>query len=113
MENNFIDMKKNIASSEFNQKFQIFVPKDRERDSMKMLSPTTQIVLVKSSAFERISAVHIYSDHICGVMEPQLVRPERCVGMLTNTNCCEARFQRWKNIVRITAQDSGRSLEDV
>ena len=79
LENNFIDMKKNIASSEFNQKFQIFVPKDRERDSMKMLSPTTQIVLVKSSAFERISAVHIYSDHICGVMEPQLVRPERCV----------------------------------
>lgn len=54
LENNFIDMKKNIASSEFNQKFQIFVPKDRERDSMKMLSPTTQIVLVKSSAFERI-----------------------------------------------------------
>lgn len=79
LENNFIDMKKNIASTEFNQKFRIFVPKDRERDSMKLLSPTTQVTLVKSTAFDRISAVHIYPDRICGVVAPQLVRPEKRV----------------------------------
>lgn len=72
---NCINMKKNIASAEFNQKFEVFVPKELEQECMKILSPSTQLMMLKSSVFDNLGEIHIYKNRIWGTRDKAYVRP--------------------------------------
>lgn len=72
-----IDMKKNIASLEFNRNFQIFLPQEQEREGMKFLSPARQIEMIKSTAFDGFRSIHIEEGRLYGIMKDSYNPPNR------------------------------------
>lgn len=62
-------MKKNIASTEFNKKFLVFIPEELEKECMKFLSPARQVEMVRTSAFDRLCDIHIENGRITGELK--------------------------------------------
>ena len=69
-------MRKNVASVEFNNKFNVFVPAQMERDCMKFLSPSRQLEMIRTSAFDRIEQIHISFGKIQGNTQDIVLRPK-------------------------------------
>ena len=74
--NGCITMRKNVASVEFNNKFNVFVPAQMERDCMKFLSPSRQLEMIRTSAFDRIEQIHISFGKIQGNTQDIVLRPK-------------------------------------
>ncbi len=71
----FVDMKKNIASTEFNQKFGVFTVPEKEHECMKLLTPICQLKMVKSEAFNAVREIHIWNEKVHASMVHELIRP--------------------------------------
>lgn len=74
-----INMKKNIASTEFNKKFLVFIPEELEKECMKFLSPARQVEMVRTSAFDRLCDIHIENGRITGELKDSYSRPDRTI----------------------------------
>ena len=86
--NGCITMRKNVASVEFNNKFNVLVPAQMERDCMKFLSPSRQLEMIRTSAFDRIEQVHISVGKIQGNTQDIVLRPKEQIDI---HNCSSIR----------------------
>lgn len=71
----YIDMKNNIASTEFNQKFGVLVVPDKVHECMKFLSPSRQLQMIRMSAFDKIREIYIDGGKIHADTTSCFVRP--------------------------------------
>lgn len=85
----YINMRHNIASVEFNKKFKVYVPEDRKADCMKFLTPTRQVAMIRSAAFDEMDSMylnqgkmHVETDFIFQRPD-EIVNPFSFASMLT------------------------------
>ena len=85
----YINMHHNIASVEFNKKFKVYVPEDRKADCMKFLTPTRQVAMIRSAAFDEMDSMylnqgkmHVETDFIFQRPD-EIVNPFSFASMLT------------------------------
>ncbi len=85
----YINMRHNIASVEFNKKFKVYVPEDRKADCMKFLTPTRQVAMIRSAAFDEMDSMylnqgkmHVETDFIFQWPD-EIVNPFSFASMLT------------------------------
>ena len=85
----YINMRHNIASVEFNKKFKVYVPEDRNADCMKVLTPTRQVAMIRSAAFDEMDSMylnqgkmHVETDFIFQRPD-EIVNPFSFASMLT------------------------------
>lgn len=85
----YINMRHNIASVEFNKKFKVYVPEGRKADCMKFLTPTRQVAMIRSAAFDEMDSMylnqgkmHVETDFIFQRPD-EIVNPFSFASMLT------------------------------
>ena len=75
----YVDMKNNIASVEFNKKFHIYVPEEKKADCMKFLTPTRQVAMIRSDAFEDMDSILISQGRIHAETNVDFERPNESI----------------------------------
>lgn len=75
----YINMRHNIASVEFNKKFKVYVPEDRKADCMKFLTPTRQVEMIRSAAFDEMDSMYLNQGKMHVETDFKFQRPEEIV----------------------------------
>lgn len=71
----YADMKKNIASTEFIQKFGVLTLAGKELECMKWLTPVCQLQMIRTPGFDAVREMHIRGGEIYVKMAQDLQRP--------------------------------------
>ena len=75
----YINMRHNIASVEFNKKFKVYVPEDRKADCMKFLTPTRQVAMIRSAAFDEMDSMYLNQGKMHVETDFRFQRPDEIV----------------------------------
>lgn len=75
----YINMRHNIASVEFNKKFKVYVPEDRKADCMKFLTPTRQVAMIRSAAFDEMDSMYFNQGKMHVETDFRFQRPDEIV----------------------------------
>lgn len=75
----YINMHHNIASVEFNKKFKVYVPEDRKADCMKFLTPTRQVAMIRSAAFDEMDSMYLNQGKMHVETDFRFQRPDEIV----------------------------------
>lgn len=75
----YVNMRHNIASVEFNKKFKVYVPEDRKADCMKFLTPTRQVEMIRSAAFDEMDSMYLNQGKMHVETDFRFQRPDEIV----------------------------------